>query len=202
VIKHDQNRGLGEALRTGFAKALEEGYDFIVTLDADGQHSPGDVRKVLVPLENNECDMVIGTRLNDRSQWSKFPPARLIGNLLLTAMTNIVVGKKATTDSQSGYRAFRREVLEKINLESSRMAISSEIVVEVAQQGFKIAEVPIEATYEDEISYQRILIDPLSIACLLVRKFLYRWKARFFRRLRRKLSSKEVKKARNSLSRE
>lgn len=181
VIKHDKNRGLGDALKTGFARALEEEYDFVVTLDADGQHSPGDVRKVLVRLENNECDMVVGSRLSDQSQWKKFPPMRLVGNLVLTSLTNLAAGKKVTTDSQSGYRAFRKDVLKEIDLVSHRMAISSEIIVEVTYHGFKIAEVPIEATYEDEVSYQRVIRDPLTIGGFLVKKSIARWIALFIR---------------------
>lgn len=174
VVSHVKNQGLGAALRTGFRAALSKDCDFIVTLDADGQHSPGDVRKILVRLENNECDMVIGSRLIDRRQWLRFPPLRLVGNLILTGLTNLAVGRKVTTDSQSGYRAFRKDVLEAVTLTADRMAISSEIIVEVARRGFKIAEVPIEATYENEVSYQRFFRDPVAISLLLIGKLLKR----------------------------
>jgi glycosyltransferase involved in cell wall biosynthesis len=184
VLDHSQNRGLGAALQTGFTRALDKDFDFVVTLDADGQHSTADIKKILVRLENNECDLVIGSRLIDRSQWHKFPLVRLIGNLLLTSLTNLAVGRKVTTDSQSGYRAFRKEVLREIGLRSNRMSISSEIVVETALKGFVIAEVPIEATYEDEVSYQQVVRDPSSIIWLLIKRLVARKITQFIRLFR------------------
>lgn len=172
VVRHGKKLGLGSALRTGFNDALSGGFDVVVTLDADGQHSPGDVTKLVNRIENGQCDMVIGSRLIDRSQWDKFPKTRLLGNKFLTYLTNFAAGAKVTTDSQSGYRAMTRTALEELKLISTHMSISSEIVVEVARAGFKIIEVPIEATYEDEVSYQRFFKDPLSIVVLLLKKRL------------------------------
>lgn len=170
VISHEYNMGLGQALRTGFKEALRKGADIVVTLDGDGQHDPSDVTKVLNLLINNHCDAVIGSRLLKRDGWKNFPRHRLIGNLVLTYLTNSAVRKKITTDSQSGYRAMKRKVIEKINLKSNRMEIASEIIYEIAKKGFKIKEVPIEATYEDEISNQRLLIDPIKIIIMLIKK--------------------------------
>ncbi len=167
VVSHDTNQGLGRALRTGFAAALDGPGDVIVTLDSDGQHSPEDVELVIERLIDDHCEIVIGSRLTDRSQWHRFPRLRLVGNLVLTWMTNVAAGRRATTDSQSGYRAFLRRVLEETELTSDRMAISSEIVVAAVEKGFRIAEVPIAATYGEEISYQRFFSDPSSIGWML-----------------------------------
>lgn len=180
VIRHSVNQGLGMALQTGFKEALKGDYQAIVTLDADGQHSPGDVRKLLVALEQNGADVIIGSRLTDRSEWHKFPLLRLLGNLILTYLTNWAVGRKVTTDSQSGCRVFLRRVLEEIKLSSTHMAVSSEIIIETTRAGFKVAEVPIEVTYENEVSYQRFLRDPLAIMSLLLRKWLKRLKGERF----------------------
>jgi glycosyltransferase involved in cell wall biosynthesis len=181
VVRHSSNSGLGSALRTGFQKALSDNFDIIVTLDADGQHSPDDVKKIIERLVNNHCETVIGSRLTDKSQWDKFPPMRLFGNLLLTFLTNLAIGKKITTDSQSGYRGFLKEVLEAIHLESTHMAISSEIIIEVAKANFSIAEVEIKATYEEEVSYQRFFKDPLTITGLLIKKLLLRFRRKKYK---------------------
>jgi len=172
VVSHSQNKGLGEALKTGFKKALERNGDIIVTLDGDGQHEPRDVKRIMDLLIHNHCDVVIGSRLLNKAGWRNFPKHRLWGNLLLTFLTNSAIGKKVTTDSQSGYRAFKRKVIEKNNLKSSRMAIASEIIFETAKNNFKIKEVPIKATYEDEVSNQKIMIDPLRIIMMLTQKYL------------------------------
>lgn len=178
VVSHACNRGLGRALRTGFEAALDGRADIIVTLDSDGQHEPEDAERVIERLIENHCEVVIGSRLTDSSQWRSFPPLRLIGNLLLTWMTNLAAGKHVTTDSQSGYRAFLRRVLEETSFVSDRMAISSEIIVESSRAGFRITEVPIAATYGEEVSYQRFFSDPSSIAWMLLRRMFGRWPAR------------------------
>lgn len=178
VITHRENGGLGRALQTGFREALKRGADIIVTLDGDGQHDPRDVNRVLAKLEANHCDAVIGSRLLDRRGWKKFPRHRLLGNLILTQLTNLACGKKVTTDSQSGYRAFKRQVVEEMHLSSSRMATSSEIILEISKNGFKIMEVPIKPTYADESSHQNLVTDPLRIMLMLVKRRLTqkRWK--------------------------
>lgn len=171
VVEHALNRGLGCALRTGFDAALAHGADIVVTLDADGQHSPEDIGRVVSRLIANHCEVVIGSRLTNTSQWPKFPPLRLLGNLVLTVLTNAAAGAHLTTDSQSGYRAFTREALSQLDLHATHMAISSEIVLECARTHSRIAEVPIEATYEDEISAQRLLADPVSIIALVLKRW-------------------------------
>ncbi len=173
VISHPENKGLGRALQTGFQEALKREADIIVTLDGDGQHNPSDVKKVLNMLIYNHCDVAIGSRLLDKNGWQNFPRHRLWGNLILTFLTNLACGKKTTTDSQSGYRALKRKVIEKMELQSSRMAISSEIIFEVAKNNFNIKEVPIEATYEDEVSNQRLFMDTLRIISMLFRKSFF-----------------------------
>lgn len=170
VVRHERNRGLGAALRTGFAAVLAHPCDIVVTLDSDGQHEPEDVSRVIERLVANHCDVVIGSRLLDRSQFRRFPPLRLVGNLMLTSMTNLAASRRVTSDSQSGYRAFRREVLERCRLTSDRMAISSEIVLEAAALGCRVVDVPIAATYGEEISYQRLFADPMAIAWLLLKR--------------------------------
>jgi len=188
LVEHAVNSGLGCALRTGFKEALALDADLVITLDADGQHAPEDVERVLARLIKNHCEMVIGSRLCDRTQWHRFPPFRFFGNLLLTALTNAAVGQKVTSDSQSGYRAFSREVLEHITLQSTHMAISSEIILEVAGNGFRIAEVPIEATYEDEVSAQRFFTDPATIMWMLIK----RWNRRLTSRMDTKVNKQNA----------
>lgn len=181
-ISHTRNYGLGRALRTGFREALKQKFDLILTFDGDGQHLASDIKKVKKAFEENpEADLVIGTRLKDRKHWAKFPRHRLWGNLILTWLTNLAAGRGVTTDSQSGYRAIRREALQKMTLTSRRMAISSEIVIEASQKKLKIIEVPVIPTYGEEISNYRLLYDTVSIALLVLGR-LFRKKKRIRKR--------------------
>ena len=172
TISHARNRGLGYALRTGFRAALRQKYDLILTFDGDGQHLASDIKKVKRAFERNpSADVVIGSRLKDRKHWSKFPRHRRWGNYFLTVLTNMAAGRKVTTDSQSGYRAIKREALQKMNLTSHRMAISSEIIIEASYKKLKIAEVAVIPTYGEEISNYRLLRDTLRIIQLIGKKW-------------------------------
>ncbi|MFC1656452.1 glycosyltransferase family 2 protein [Patescibacteria group bacterium] len=169
VISYRDNKGLGYALRTGFKEALKRKFDLILTFDGDGQHLASDIKKVKIKFDQNPtADIVIGTRIRDRKHWSKFPFHRLWGNLILTILTNFACGRRFTTDSQSGYRAIKREALKKMQLTSNRMAISSEIIIESCKRKLKLIEVSIIPTYGEEISNQRLIIDSWNIFKMVV----------------------------------
>lgn len=170
VIRHKNNMGLGRALRDGFKEALKHGYDIVVTLDSDGQHDPSDLKQLLERLKTNQVDVIIGSRLINHGDWSDFPRHRLYGNRILTWLTNLAVGRKVTTDSQSGYRVLKREVLERVKLGGKRMEIASEIIFEAATRGFKIDEVAIKPTYDKEKSNVHLIRDTFRILKLLIQK--------------------------------
>lgn len=174
VISHEVNMGLGCALRTGFREVLKRKYDLVLTFDGDGQHLASDIKKVKRCFDKHpEADIVIGTRLKDKKHWHKFPRHRLWGNLILTTLTNLACRGKFTTDSQSGYRAIRREALGKLVLSSERMAVSSEIIIESHHKKLSMVEVPIIPTYGEAISNQRLFLDTAAIIRLvLIRSFL------------------------------
>lgn len=174
VISHQKNKGLGCALRTGFKEALKRNFDLVLTFDGDGQHLASDIKKVKRCFDKNpKADIIIGTRLKDKRHWHKFPRHRLWGNLILTSLTNLACRSKFTTDSQSGYRAIKRETLEKFELSSERMSISSEIIIESCHKKLKMIEVPIIPTYGEEVSNQRLFFDTVAIVRLImIRLFL------------------------------
>ncbi len=145
VYRHVVNRGLGGAIATGLKAALALDADIIVTLDSDGQHLPEDIAPVIAPILAGDVDFVIGSRLiNPRGM----PLSRRAANRIADLCTSVLFGV-SVCDSQSGFRAFSREVAENIDIRSSRMEVSSEIVAEVADKGFRIAEVPITVLYTE-----------------------------------------------------
>ena len=149
VISHKKNMGYGAAIRTIFQKSVELDSDILVTFDADGQHRIEDVTKILQPLENNEADVVIGSRFLDNE--SKVPNYRKIGIKVITKITNTSL-KKKLTDSQSGFRAYNKQVLTQISPSEMGMGISTEILIKASSKGLRIAEVPITVLYDDNTS--------------------------------------------------
>ena len=149
VISHKKNMGYGAALRTIFQKSVELDSDILVTFDADGQHRIEDINKILQPLENNEADVVIGSRFLDNE--SKIPNYRKIGIKVITKVTNASL-KKKLTDSQSGFRAYNKQALTQISPSEMGMGISTEILIKASSKGLRIAEIPITVLYHDDSS--------------------------------------------------
>jgi len=149
VISHKKNMGYGAAIRTIFEKSAEIGSDILVTFDADGQHRVEDVSRVLRPLENSEADIVIGSRFLGKQ--SNVPNYRKLGIKVITQVTNSSL-KTKLTDSQSGFRAYSKQVLSKISLSEIGMGISTEILIKASSKGLRITEVPITILYSGDTS--------------------------------------------------
>ena len=149
VISHKKNMGYGAAIRTIFEKSAEIGSDILVTFDADGQHRVEDVSRVLRPLENSEADIVIGSRFLGKQ--SNVPNYRKLGIKVITQITNSSI-KTKLTDSQSGFRAYSKQVLSKISLSEIGMGISTEILIKASSEGLRITEVPITILYSGDTS--------------------------------------------------
>ncbi len=149
VVKHEKNMGYGAAIHSIFKKCVEIGSDVLVTFDADGQHRIEDIPAVLEPIENKKADIVIGSRFLDKK--TELPNYRKIGIKIITGVTNASI-KKKLTDSQSGFRAYSKQVLSQINLTDIGMGISTEILIKASNQKLQIVEVPITILYEGNTS--------------------------------------------------
>ena len=149
VIKHEKNLGYGSAIKSIFLKAHEVNADILVTFDADGQHRIEDINTILQPIKEKSADIVIGSRFLNNSQ--EMPKYRKIGIQTITKLTNITGGTKIT-DSQSGFRAYSKKILENIKPTESGMGISTEILIKTQKAGYKIIEVPITILYEGNTS--------------------------------------------------
>ena len=150
VINHPKNLGYGSGIRSIFQKAKEIDSDILVTFDADGQHQVEDIKKVTEPILKNKADIVIGSRFLENKN-VRAPEYRKIGIKLITKVTNSTL-KEKITDSQSGFRAYNKDVLSKLELGDIGMGISTEILIKASSRGFKITEVPINILYEGNTS--------------------------------------------------
>ena len=150
VVKHKKNLGYGAAIRSIFIKAKEMDCDVLVTFDGDGQHNIKDIEKVIEPITNNNSDLVIGSRFLDSSE-KEVPQYRKVGIKIITSLTNATM-KEKLTDSQSGFRAYAKHVLNELNPSEEGMGISTEILIKASTKKFRISEVPIKILYEGNTS--------------------------------------------------
>jgi glycosyltransferase involved in cell wall biosynthesis len=151
TLKH--HLGKGYALRAGFNRAKG---DIIVTIDSDGSHRPEELSIVLAPVLSDKADLVIGSRYKKR----KHVDARKLnefGVQIFNFVIHILTGT-FFTDSQSGYRAMKREVIKKQKLKSGTYEIESEMLVKTAKNGFRVAEVPISF---EQRTYGRSGVNPI-----------------------------------------
>ena len=150
VINHEKNLGYGAAIRSIFLKSKDLDGDILVTFDADGQHRIEDINRVINPIINGESDLVIGSRFLDESA-KEVPRYRKAGIKLITKITNATI-KKQLTDSQSGFRAYSKKVLNELNPAELGMGISTEILIKASTKNFRISEVPIKIIYDGDTS--------------------------------------------------
>jgi len=158
VARHVVNLGLGAAIETGLEIARREGYDTLVTFDADGQHNPADIEKLTKAISGS--DVAIGVR---KVHSERMPLIKRIGNQTLNLLTGLVFGVYST-DSQSGLRAFNRKAIKSVRLKANRYEVSSEILYEAKVNGLRIKEVPVETIYtEHSISRGTGVLDGFKI---------------------------------------
>ena len=150
VIKHKKNLGYGAAIRSIFLKAKNLDCKILVTFDADGQHRVEDINKVINPINNGKSDIVIGSRFLDDSE-KEVPSYRKVGIKVITKITNASI-KKQLTDSQSGFRAYSKKVLNELTPLELGMGISTEILIKASSKNFRISEVPIKIIYHGDTS--------------------------------------------------
>ncbi len=138
VLFHGYNRGKGAALRTAFAEAKG---DVVLIQDADLEYNPRDYPILLRPLESGAANVVYGSRFLSNA---KQDPSRLhrLGNWLLTKFSNLITGQQLT-DMETCYKVFRRDLLERFNLEQDRFGFEPEFTAKLSQIGEKIVEVPV-----------------------------------------------------------
>jgi glycosyltransferase involved in cell wall biosynthesis len=146
VVSHRENLGYGGAIRTCFLIGQREKADCLVILDSDGQHDPDFIPALTAPIENDEADLVIGSRFISGKGRKKVPIYRMLGIQTITQVFNLGTNM-ALTDSQSGFRAYSRKALNAIKVTSDRMDASMEILFESKDNRFRIKEVPVEVQY-------------------------------------------------------
>lgn len=165
VLRFPANRGKGIALRAGFSRSIENGCRAVVTLDADGQHDPGEIPKILDHWRETQAALVIGSRTHLEGEMT---PARRFGNRFARRAISFLAGVPVP-DAQSGFRLYDVQLLRTVPLRGVRYEMEAEVIVRAARRGFRVESTPIRLARVDgtPTSHYRPWIDTIRI-CLAV----------------------------------
>jgi glycosyltransferase involved in cell wall biosynthesis len=149
VLRHDQNRGVGAAIATGYRRALAVAADVAVVMAGDGQMDPRDLPALLAPIASDEADYVKGNRFMHPAIWTTMPPSRIVGNVLLSAATRVTSGYGHIFDSQCGYTAIHRRALASIDLDAvwARYGYPNDLLSRLRVAGVRVVDVPVRPIY-------------------------------------------------------
>jgi glycosyltransferase involved in cell wall biosynthesis len=142
LVTHPRNRGKGVALRTGIAKACALGASVIVTLDADGQHPPAEIPRLMQPILENRADVVLGARQRDGGM----PLPRRFTNWLSATLASRIGGQRLT-DAQTGFRAFTRKVAEGVQPAGDRYEYEANFLLDALRAGCRVISVDVPTIY-------------------------------------------------------
>ena len=142
-LKHEENLGKGAALKSLFDYAQNSNAEIIITIDGDGQFLPEEIPKLKKLIENKSADIVIGNRFDNTYE---MPFYRKFGNKVLDKITNLA-SEFPVKDSQSGYRAYSREVIDNIKFKVNGFGVDAEILIDASKKGFRISEEKVEVIY-------------------------------------------------------
>jgi glycosyltransferase involved in cell wall biosynthesis len=166
VLKLERNQGKGAALREGFIQALREGYAAVITMDADGQHSPEDLPAFTAAYRRTGIPVLIGNRMGDPRG---MPLARRLTNRVMSALLNRRL-RQFIPDTQNGFRLYQSDVLPLAFPQDYGYAAESEILLELDRLGVRMDSVPVRTIYGDERSGIHPLRDAFRFL-LMLRRF-------------------------------
>jgi glycosyltransferase involved in cell wall biosynthesis len=156
VVTQPLNLGYGGNQKFGYFWAMENNWDIVVLLHADGQYAPEFIEKIIEPIVNENCDVVFGSRMIDkkRALQGGMPVYKWIGNQVLTKIQNLLTNQ-TFSEWHSGYRAYRISKLRQIPLNklNNGFRFDTQIILEMIKIRAKFKEIPIPTFYGDEVSH-------------------------------------------------
>jgi len=165
VIVHEQNRGKGESIKSGFRYWLDHGATYVIILDADGQHLPEEIPRFLNAAASGIGELLIGTRMNDVSE---MPLVRRVVNRYMSRKISRACGQDIP-DTQCGFRMVHRSIIPNLLGGTERFDYETEMLIQASRAGCRIASVPISTVYSDEVSSIHPVRDTLRFFKLMRR---------------------------------
>jgi glycosyltransferase involved in cell wall biosynthesis len=149
VIIHPQNRGKGETIKTGLHHWFDRGFEFVIILDADGQHLPEEIDRFISAASGPaQPRLLIGNRMNDVA---RMPPLRRFVNRYMSNQISKVCGQ-TIPDTQCGFRMLHRELIPEMFGGAERFDYETEMLIFASRKGYRIESVPVSTVYSDEVS--------------------------------------------------
>ena len=180
-IQHDENRGAGGAIKTGYLAALDDGVEITVTVDGDGQMDTELLPRFLDPIVEGTADYVKGNRLLYKEYRREMSKWRFLGNSILTFLTKIASGYWKMMDPQNGYTAISKYALENVAIADmyEYYGYCNDLLVKLNAKGMRVADVAMPAKYGDEQSHITYSTYIRKVSFMLLRNFLWRLKVRY-----------------------
>ena len=167
VLRVEENQGKGHALRLAFEEFFSQGYEAVISLDADGQHRADQIPLLLETWQRTGADLVLGTRDH---LYAGMSPLRRFSNTVSSRLISTVAGR-SMQDIQTGFRLYTRRLIQAVGFPEARFQAESAVVVRTLRRGFELATVPIDLAEIDgrSTSHYRPLVDSLRIAGAVAR---------------------------------
>ena len=158
VIFHEENQGVGGAVRTGYQAALDEGMDIVVKVDGDGQMDPALIPRFTRAIERGQADYTKGNRFHRPESLQGMPPVRLFGNAVLSFMAKLSTGYWTNMDPTNGYTAIHAHVLRQLPLHKleQRYFFETDMLYRLNTVRAVVHDVPMDAVYADEESSLKV----------------------------------------------
>ncbi len=189
LVSHSRNLGKGMALRTGFAEAVKAGYEYAITIDADGQHMPGDIPKFIDALEQNPGALIVGAR---NMKQKSVPATSRFGHKFSNFWYRVETGVKLP-DTQTGFRLYPVKELKNMRFYTKKFEFEIEVLVRAAWKGIPVTYVPVDVYYapkKHRVSHFRPIKDFARVSmlntCLVLLALFYFRPLMLFRDIRKK----------------
>ena len=184
VVRHEVNRGVGGAMKSGFQRALELGAAIVVKIDGDGQMDPALIPQFVEPLMNGSADFTKGNRFDDLDYIGDMPIVRRLGNLALSFLVKMAAGYWGLFDPTNGYLALRTDVLRRMNFKrlEERYFFEISLLCEAYFAGAVLRDIPMRPVYAGEPSSLSPMGSIPTFAPRLVKRFFYRLLMKYFMR--------------------
>ena len=168
VLRNQSNTGKGASLIKGYDFALSQGFDAVISMDGDGQHSVDDIKAFIQKAELSDCGIIVGNRMD---MTHEMPFLRIITNRFMSLIIS-AFARQYIPDTQCGFRLVKKEVLQKITLSTSKYETESEILIKAARLGFRIEFVPIKTIYSGQKSQINPFVDTLRFLRFITLEFV------------------------------
>lgn len=168
VLRNESNSGKGASLIRGYNYAVEHGFDAVISMDGDGQHSADDIGLFIRKAETSQSALIVGNRM---AMTKGMPLLRILTNRFISKLISLIT-KQNIPDTQCGFRLIKKEVLRRIDFSTSKYETESEILIKAARLGFRIESIPVKTIYSGQLSRINPFVDTIRFFRLIILEFL------------------------------